>query len=287
MEVRAFPAEAVMLATGGPGIVFGRSTNSIINTGTAAGRAYLEGAIYANGEFIQVHPTSIPGEDKLRLMSESVRGEGGRVWVPKKKGDTRDPLAIPEAERWYFLEEKYPKYKNLVPRDVATREIFHVCREMGMGVGGRDGVYLDVTHIPAATLDAKIKGVMEIYEKFVGDDPRQSPDGHLPRDALLDGRPVRDFEAGPNLEPLAGSPKNQATNIPGLFAAGEADYAYHGANRLGANSLLSCIYGGMIGGPAMVAYAKNIAKGSTAVAVQRLRGREEVLGRALREHRRG
>src|SRR5574338_502052 len=94
MEVRPIPAEAVMLATGGPGIVFGRSTNSIINTGTAAGRAYLEGAIYANAEFIQVHPTSIPGEDKLRLMSESVRGEGGRVWVPKKKGDPRDPVAI-------------------------------------------------------------------------------------------------------------------------------------------------------------------------------------------------
>src|SRR3954463_4207945 len=136
-EIRTFPAEAVMLATGGPGIVFGRSTNSVINTGTAAGRAYMEGAIYANGEFIQVHPTSIPGEDKLRLMSESVRGEGGRVWVPKKKGDTRRPQDIPESERWYFLEERYPKYKNLVPRDVATREIFQVCRDLGMGIGGK------------------------------------------------------------------------------------------------------------------------------------------------------
>jgi succinate dehydrogenase / fumarate reductase flavoprotein subunit len=266
MEVRAIPAEAVMLATGGPGIVFGRSTNSIINTGTAAGRAYLEGAIYANGEFIQVHPTSIPGEDKLRLMSESVRGEGGRVWVPKKKGDTRDPLSIPEEERWYFLEEKYPKYKNLVPRDVATREIFHVCRELGMGLGGRDGVYLDVTHIPASTLDAKIKGVMEIYEKFVGDDPRRHPMVIFPGMHYSMGGLYVTFEAGPNLEPLPASPKNQATNIPGLFASGEADYAYHGANRLGANSLLSCIYGGMIGGPAMMSYARNVAKGSTSVA---------------------
>jgi succinate dehydrogenase / fumarate reductase flavoprotein subunit len=265
-EIRAFPAEAVMLATGGPGIVFGRSTNSVINTGTAAGRAYLEGAIYANGEFIQVHPTSIPGEDKLRLMSESVRGEGGRVWVPKKKGDTRDPLSIPEEERWYFLEEKYPKYKNLVPRDVATREIFHVCRELGMGLGGRDGVYLDVTHIPASTLDAKIKGVMEIYEKFVGDDPRRHPMVIFPGMHYSMGGLYVTFEAGPNLEPLPASPKNQATNIPGLFASGEADYAYHGANRLGANSLLSCIYGGMIGGPAMVSYARNVAKGSTSIA---------------------
>ncbi len=266
MEVRTFPAEAVMLATGGPGIIFGRSTNSVINTGTAAGRAYLEGAVYANGEFIQVHPTSIPGEDKLRLMSESVRGEGGRVWVPRKKGDARDPRQIPESERWYFLEEKYPKYKNLVPRDVATREIFHVCRVEGMGIDGGDAVYLDVTHIPAATLDRKIKGVMEIYEKFVGDDPRQMPMKIFPgMHYSMGGLHVR-FEAdSKTLEPLLASPVNQSTNIPGLYAAGEADHAYHGGNRLGANSLLSCIYGGMIGGPAMVSYAKNNAKASSAV----------------------
>jgi succinate dehydrogenase / fumarate reductase, flavoprotein subunit len=265
MEIRTFPAEAVMLATGGPGIVFGRSTNSVINTGTAAGRAYMEGAAYANGEFIQVHPTSIPGEDKLRLMSESVRGEGGRVWVPKKKADPRAPRDIPEAERWYFLEEKYPKYKNLVPRDVATREIFDVCRNHGMGVGGKDGVYLDVTHIAAKVLDEKIKGVMEIYEKFVGDDPRTTPMVIFPGMHYSMGGLWVGFEAGKNQEPLLDSPKNQATNIPGLFASGEADHAYHGGNRLGANSLLSCIYAGMIGGPAMVAYSKNNAKGSAAV----------------------
>ncbi len=264
MEIRTFPAEAVMLATGGPGIVFGRSTNSLINTGTAAGRAYLEGAIYANGEFIQVHPTSIPAEDKLRLMSESVRGEGGRVWVPKKKADPRAPKDIPESERWYFLEERYPKYKNLVPRDVATREIFDVCRNLGLGVGGRDGVYLDVTHIPAAVLDAKIKGVMEIYEKFVGDDPRTTPMVIFPGMHYSMGGLYVGFEAGPNNEPAPGSPKNQATNIPGLYASGEADHAYHGANRLGANSLLSCIYSGMIGGPAMVSWAKNNAASAAA-----------------------
>jgi succinate dehydrogenase / fumarate reductase flavoprotein subunit len=265
MEIRTFPAEAVCLATGGPGIVFGRSTNSIINTGTAAGRAYMEGAIYSNGEFIQVHPTSIPGEDKLRLMSESVRGEGGRVWVPRKKGDTRNPKDIPESERFYFLEEKYPKYKNLVPRDVATREIFTVCREMGLGIGGKDGVYLDVTHIPAPTLDAKIKGVMEIYEKFVGDDPRKTPMIIFPGMHYSMGGLYVTFESDPRtLTPAEGSPKNQSTNIPGLYAAGEADYAFHGANRLGANSLLSCIYSGMIGGPAMAAYAKNNATSAAA-----------------------
>jgi succinate dehydrogenase / fumarate reductase, flavoprotein subunit len=257
MEVRTFPAEAVMLATGGPGIVFGRSTNSVINTGTAAGRAYIEGALYANGEFIQVHPTSIPGEDKLRLMSESVRGEGGRVWVPKKKSDPRAPKDIPDSERWYFLEERYPKYKNLVPRDVATREIFDVCRNMGLGIGGRDGVYLDVTHIPAKVLDAKIKGVMEIYEKFVGDDPRHTPMVIFPGMHYSMGGLYVQFEAGKNLEPEPAHPKNQSTNIPGLFAGGEADHAYHGGNRLGANSLLSCIYAGMVGGPSMVSYSKS------------------------------
>lgn len=256
-EIRAFPAEAVMLATGGPGIVFGRSTNSVINTGSAAGRAYLEGVIYANGEFIQVHPTSIPGEDKLRLMSESVRGEGGRVWVPKQKNDPRAPKDIPEGERWFFLEEKYPKYKNLVPRDVATREIFHVCRTLGLGVGGKDGVYLDVTHIPAKVLDAKIKGVMEIYEKFVGDDPRVAPMVIFPGMHYSMGGVYVQFQPGKNHEPEPAHPRNQQTNVPGLFGGGEVDYSIHGANRLGANSLVSCIYAGMLGGPSMISYAKS------------------------------
>ena len=136
MQIEAFPADAVCLATGGPGIVYGRSTNSTINTGTAASRAYIDGAIYTNAEFIQVHPTAIPGEDKHRLMSESARGEGGRIWVPKNKDDKRDPRTIPENERWFFLEEKYPKYKNLVPRDVASREIVYVVRNLGRGVEG-------------------------------------------------------------------------------------------------------------------------------------------------------
>src|SRR5207237_6749466 len=102
------------------------------------------GARYANGEFIQVHPTAIAGPDKLRLISESLRGEGARVWVPKKKGDARPPLSIPDGERWYFLEEKYPKYKNLVPRDIASREIFKAVRHDGLGVNGKDQVYLDI-----------------------------------------------------------------------------------------------------------------------------------------------
>src|SRR5205807_6801784 len=153
MQIEAFAADAVCLATAGPGIVYGRSTNSTINTGSANGRSYMDGALYANAEFVQVHPTAIPGEDKHRLMSESARGEGGRVWVPKQKGDKRLGREIPENERWYFLEEKYPKYGNLVPRDVGSREIFSVVKDLGMGVGGEDVAYLDDTHIPAATPD--------------------------------------------------------------------------------------------------------------------------------------
>src|SRR5262245_56325752 len=259
MRIEAFPALAVMLATGGPGIVFGRSTNSVINTGTAASAAYQDGAIYANGEFIQVHPTSIPGSDKLRLMSESARGEGGRVWVPRTPGDERDPSAIPEKERWYFLEEKYPAYGNLVPRDIATREIFLVCRN-GYGVDGKRQVYLDLTHIAARELDVKLVGILEIYEKFVGDDPRRVPMRVFPGMHYSMGglwvHFAKDAKTGTLDEH---SPRNQATNVPGLYAGGEVDFSIHGANRLGANSLVSCLYAGKIGGPAMVRYGRETA----------------------------
>ena len=248
LELKAFVADAVIMATGGPGLVFGKSTNSQTCTGSAVAACYQQGAHYANGEFIQVHPTSIPGEDKLRLMSESARGEGGRVWVPKNEGETRDPKSIPESERWYFLEEKYPAYGNLVPRDIATREIFQVCLE-GHGVGGENQVYLDLTHIPAETLTRKLGAILEIYEMFVGDDPRHVPMRIFPGVHYSMGGLWVDFE--------------QRTNVPGLFAAGECDYSIHGANRLGANSLLSCVYGGFVAAPSAIDYAKNVERGNT------------------------
>src|SRR5262245_3560277 len=161
MTVHAMPAEAVLLATGGCGVVFGKSTLSTTCTGTAVSSSYQSGAVYANGEFVQVHPTAIPGRDKLRLMSESASGAGGRVWVPKHPGDGRPPRDIPESDRWYFLEEKYPKYGNLVPRDIATREIFDVCVNLKKGVGGERAVYLDLTHLPRETLDKKLGGILE------------------------------------------------------------------------------------------------------------------------------
>ena len=248
LELKTFAADAVIMATGGPGMVFGKSTNSQTCTGSAVAACYQQGAKYANGEFIQVHPTSIPGEDKLRLMSESARGEGGRVWVPRDPMDARKPKDIPESERLYFLEEKYPAYGNLVPRDIATREIFQVCLE-GKGVGGENQVYLDLTHIPADTLTEKLGAILEIYEMFVGDDPRFVPMRIFPGVHYSMGGLWVDFE--------------QRTNIPGLFAAGECDYSIHGANRLGANSLLSCVYGGFVAAPAAMEYGKNVERGAT------------------------
>jgi len=268
MELRIFPADAIIIATGGNGAIFGKSTNSVVCTGSAQSALYQQGAYYANGEFIQVHPTCIPGEDKLRLMSESARGEGGRVWVPKTAGDKRVAKSIPESERWYFLEEWYPKYGNLVPRDVATRAIHKVVYEHGLGIDGQPMVYLDLTHIDRATLNRKLEGILEIYEKFVGDDPRDVPMKIFPGMHYTMGGLWVDF--------------NQMTNIPGIFAAGEAEYQYHGANRLGANSLVSCIFGGFVAGPNAIAYAKSLtAATGDGGAAQELARQEEINKRLL------
>ncbi|MEK6677754.1 MAG: succinate dehydrogenase flavoprotein subunit [Planctomycetota bacterium] len=265
MEIRAFPADATVLATGGCGLIFGRSTMSLICTGGAAGRAYKVGAKYANGEFIQVHPTAIPGTDKLRLMSESARGEGGRVWVPRKPQDSRDPRSIPASERFYFLEERYPKYGNLVPRDIATREIFDVCVNHNLSVEkDRLCVYLDVTELSRERLK-KLDGILEIYDKFQGVDPRENPMKIFPAVHYSMGGLWVDYEKDAKTGGLVqGSPRNQHTNISGLFAMGEADYQYHGANRLGANSLLSCIYAGLITAPAIESWFKSLPHGSAA-----------------------
>lgn len=231
-EIKTFKADAVIMATGGPGIIFGKSTNSMINTGSAASVVYQQGAVYANGEFIQIHPTAIPGDDKLRLMSESARGEGGRVWTYK------------DGKPWYFLEEKYPDYGNLVPRDIATREIFDVCVNQKLGINGENMVYLDLSHKDSHELDVKLGGIIEIYEKFTGDDPRKVPMKIFPAVHYSMGGLYVDYD--------------QMTSIPGLFAAGECDYSQHGGNRLGANSLLSAIYGGMVAGPNAMEYVKGL-----------------------------
>jgi succinate dehydrogenase / fumarate reductase flavoprotein subunit len=198
-------------------------------------------------------------------MSESARGEGGRVWVPRTPHDARSPKQIPETERYYFLEERYPKYGNLVPRDIATREIFNVCTYEGLSVDkDRPAVYLDLTHIPRETLNVKLGGILDIYEKFQGVDPRDEPMKIFPAVHYSMGGLWVDYQRSASGGLTVGSPKNQQTNIPGLYAIGECDYQYHGANRLGANSLLSCIFSGLIVAPGL----ETLLKGSKSAAAE-------------------
>ena len=230
-EIKSFPADVVILATGGPGQVFGRCTASTICNGSAVSSAYQQGAHIGNPEFIQIHPTAIPGSDKNRLMSEACRGEGGRIWTYK------------DGKPWYFLEEMYPAYGNLVPRDVASRAIFKVCVHMGLGIDNDRRVYLDLSHIPADYLERKLGGILEMYSEFVGQDPRKVP-----------------MEIFPSVHYSMGGiwvDRNHHTNLPGLMAAGECDHQYHGANRLGANSLLSAAYSGFIAGPEALRWARS------------------------------
>lgn len=240
LEIHAFRSDAVLMCTGGIGVIFGKSTNSMICTGSAAGSLFQQGVWYANGEFIQVHPTAIRGEDKNRLISEAVRGEGGRIWTLK------------DGKRWYFLEEWYPNYGNLIPRDIASRAIFKVSREMKLGIDGQDMVYLDISHLPRKTLEEKLGGILEIYEKFIGEDPSKVPMRVFPAVHYTMGGIYID--------------QRQRTNVPGILAAGECEYQYHGANRLGANSLLSCLYAGEIAAQSTEEYLNGLSKGAEAVS---------------------
>ena len=260
LEVNGFRADAVVIATGGMGQVYGhRTTNSTSSTGAAALRCYLQGAKFANTEFFQFHPTAMLGDDKTRLMSEAARGEGGRIWVPIAPGDTRNPLTIPENERFYFLEEWYPSYGNTVPRDVASRAIWKVVRELGQGVGGKDKVYLDLTQLDKKFVATRLGAILDIYRKFHGADPLVHPMEIFPSAHYAMGGLWIDYEKDPQTGGLKyGSPRNHATNIQGLYACGECDYGYHGANRLGANSLLSASFSGRVAGESVVAYLQGL-----------------------------
>lgn len=261
LKLDVMKADAVVVATGGPGVIFKMSTNSTFCTGAANGRLYMQGMKYANGEFIQVHPTAIPGQDKMRLMSESARGEGGRIWVPgdsSKTIETSDGKLLQcgeTAKPWYFLEEMYPVYGNLVPRDIASREILRVC-EMGLGVDGQMQVYLDITHL-SEEKKHKLASILDIYEKFTGDDPRKVPMRIFPAVHYSMGGAWVDWPASD--DPDRETRYRQMTNLPGCFNVGESDYQYHGANRLGANSLLSCIFGGLVVGWEVPRYLESLA----------------------------
>lgn len=261
LKLEVLQADAVVIATGGLGLIFKRSTNSTFCTGAANGRLWRQGMKYANGEFIQIHPTAIPGQDKLRLMSESARGEGGRVWV---YGDASKSIVTPAGdtipcgktgEPWYFLEEMYPAFGNLVPRDIGAREILRVC-ELGLGIDGKNQVYLDVSHLPDANKH-KLKAILDIYEKFTNEDPKKVPMKIFPAVHYSMGGGWVDWPAADALDRWERF--RQMTNIPGLFNVGESEFQYHGANRLGANSLLSCIFGGLVTGVEVPRYLQSLA----------------------------
>ncbi len=262
LKLHVLKADAVVIATGGLGLIYKKSTNSTFCTGAANGRLYMQGMKYANGEFIQIHPSCIPGSDKMRLISESVRGEGGRIWVP---GNSSKTIRFPDGsvkpcgktgEPWFFLEEMYPAFGNLVPRDIGSREVLRVC-ELGLGVEGKLQVYLDITHLPAAT-QHKLESVLDIYQKFTGDDPRKKPMKICPAVHYTMGGAWVDWPAAD--DPDRWTRFRQMTNLTGCFNVGESDYQYHGANRLGANSLLSCIFSGLVAGVEIPRYIDSLGK---------------------------
>jgi len=229
--VESHVADAVVLATGGYGNVYYLSTNAKGSNATAIWRAYKKGAAFGNPCFTQIHPTCIPVsgdyQSKLTLMSESLRNDG-RVWVPKQKGDKRSPDQIPETERDYYLERRYPSFGNLVPRDVASRNSKAVCDE-GRGVGETGlAVYLDfadsIQRLGATTIRERYGNLFDMYERITGDDPYKVPMRIYPAIHYTMGGLWVDYHL--------------MTTIPGLFAAGEANFSDHGANRLGASALM-------------------------------------------------
>jgi succinate dehydrogenase / fumarate reductase flavoprotein subunit len=230
-EIKSFAAHAVVLATGGYGNVFYLSTNAKGSNATAIWRAHKKGAFFANPCFTQIHPTCIPAsgdyQSKLTLMSESLRNDG-RVWVPKKAGDKRKASEIPEDERDYFLERKYPSFGNLVPRDIAARNIKEVCDE-GRGVGPTgQASYLDfaesIKRLGIDQVSARYGNLFEMYEKITGENPYETPMRIYPAVHYTMGGLWVDY--------------NLMTTIPGLYATGEANFSDHGANRLGASALM-------------------------------------------------
>ncbi len=236
-EIRAVTAHAVVLCTGGYGNIYFKSTLAKNSNATAAWRAHKRGAYYANPCFIQFHPTALPlsseWQSKTILMSESLRNDG-RIWVPKKADDQRDPTQIPEEDRDYYLERRYPAFGNLTPRDVASR----AARERidaGFGVGPlRNAVYLDFTdaigRLGADTVRARYSNLFHMYEQATGEDPFTTPMRIAPGAHFAMGGLWSDYDL--------------MTSVPGLFVGGEVGWGYHGANRLGANSLLSaCVDG--------------------------------------------
>jgi succinate dehydrogenase / fumarate reductase flavoprotein subunit len=220
MKLEVYTGVSLIVAAGGYAGLYGRSTNAVLSNGAVAGQLMMQGITIANPEFVQFHPTAMAQGDKPRLISESARGEGGRLWT------------VRDGKPWYFLEDMYPWEGNLVKRDLASRAIFKVVNEMKLGVDGKEQVYLDITHLPKDIMEQKLSNIIELYYKYCGDDARKVP---------MKVYPAPHYAMGGIFVN-----SRHSTDINGLYVCGECDYMYHGGNRLGGNSLLSATYSGII-----------------------------------------
>jgi succinate dehydrogenase / fumarate reductase flavoprotein subunit len=219
-KIEVFPADAVIFATGAPNRVFGKTSGSVVNEGSASGLAMMQGVEFANLEMIQYHPTTIETPGKRMLITEAARGLGGRLYT------------IKGGKKWYFMEEWYPERGALMPRDVVSRSIYKVCNEMELKINGKNEVYLDITHLPKHTIDYSLDEVVQTCMKYLKLDPHKTP-----------------IPVYPGVHYFMGGIKTDAdhrTNIKRIYAAGECSSQYHGANRLGGNSMLGAIHGGMV-----------------------------------------
>jgi succinate dehydrogenase / fumarate reductase flavoprotein subunit len=270
-EIRCHAADAVILASGGYVNVFNLSTNAMGSSVTAAWRAHKKGAFFANPCYTQIHPTCIPvtgdHQSKLTLMSESLRNDG-RIWAPKKNGDNRPPAQIPDNERDYYLERKYPSFGNLAPRDIASRAAKEVC-DAGHGVGSGRGVYLDfadaIGRLGEDAIRARYGNLFEMYQRITGEDAYRQPMRIYPAPHYAMGGLWVDY--------------NLQSNLPGLFVLGEANFSDHGANRLGASALMQGLADGYFIIPYTIAdYLARITPGQGATDAPEFRASLEQIG---------
>ncbi|WP_405111002.1 FAD-dependent oxidoreductase [Paenibacillus sp. FSL K6-1217] len=262
-ELKSLVADAVIMAVGGPNGVFGKTTGSKLNDGYAAGMLLQQGVEFSNLEMIQYHPTTVYTSSKRILITEAARGVGGRLYV------------IKEGKPWYFMEEWFPGHGALMPRDVVSQSIYKVCNEMNLGIDGSQEVYLDVSHLPSGIIDSQLDEVVSVCSKFLNINPYKEPIPVAPG--------IHYFMGGVKTD------KNHTTNIARLFAAGECSAQYHGANRLGGNSLLGAICGGFVAAqsalsvdPMDTVTTQKISKQQLEAATQELKNWEECTNSSIK-----
>jgi len=265
MAIKALPFDAVVLATGGFSSLFGRSNPSTSSTGSAAASVYRQGAMFANPEFFQLTATALSGDSRLHAVAESARSLGGRLWVPKDQKEPRSAREVPERDRDYFLERSFPGGK-LASGALAARAIFRLCHLEERGVydpkSGKNEsvVYLDLGHLDAGSARSGLGRALTAYARLSGIDPLHEPLKVLPATVASLGGLWVDYERDARGAPVACSPRNHATSIAGLYAVGEVEYQYHGAQRLADDALLSSAYGASLCGAAVASYRAAMAR---------------------------